>query len=110
MSSSASVVSAPTDLLSDESASETIGCAPGSNFCTIGAFDVRRQIAADRLDLGADVLRRDVDVAPEVELDDDGDTPSSEMDVMRSTPSTGLNASSIRRVTSRSIVSELAPS
>ena len=37
------------------------------------------------------------------------DTPSSEMDVMRSTPSTGLNACSIRSVTSRSIVSALAP-
>jgi hypothetical protein len=37
------------------------------------------------------------------------ETPSSVTDVMRSTPSTGLNASSMRRVTSRSIVSELAP-
>ena len=37
------------------------------------------------------------------------ETPSSEIDVMSSTPWTGLNACSIRSETSRSMVSGLAP-
>ena len=42
-------------------------------------LDVLRQLAADLVDLGADVLRGQVAVALELELDDDGETPSSEL-------------------------------
>ena len=109
MSSSASRVSRAGESCVEDSASDRIGSADGSNVWTIGGSICvgrsRRTVSIfDRMSCAAWSLLRRNSNSMMIWL-----TPSSETDVMRSTSSTGLNASSSRRVTSRSTVSGEAP-
>ena len=107
--SSANAVSRTSGTFGFESASEMIGMALRSSFCTTGGSTPtgksrRMPSIFERRSCAATSTGR-VSSNSTVTCE----TPSSETDVIFFTCSTGLNASSRRRVTSRSIVSALAP-
>ncbi len=93
----------------DDTASDTMGCADGSNVCTMGS-----SMSPGNSERTVEILARTSLAASSESRERSNsmmtcETPSSETDVMSSTPWTGLNACSSRSETSRSIVSGLAP-